>query len=253
LIHRRELGRQVQEAVDRRDWDEARSTLEHLIRAAPHSAEAYMQRARVLRAQGYFDAAEQSYRQALEIDPAYPAALVGLSELETQRGELQQSIERLEKAIELDPKRAEAHLARAKTLEAFGRIDDSLAAYYRVLEFDPGCVDAMVRAAAIQLGKGRPEQALARLDHALELSPDFPDALHHRGRARLATNDPEGAVVDLRKAATKLPSDSEVYYDLAVALERLNRPVDALDAAQHALQISPRHAAAGELIERLRR
>lgn len=251
--HRQALSRSAQAAADRQDWPQARAMVDHLVAAAPASAEARQQRGRVLLAQGDPRAAMAEFQDALALDDAYAAALVGLGLAETRLGMLQQAVEHLEQAIELDPKRGEAHLARAQALEAFGRGREALASYYRALEFEPGNADAMIRVAALQVDGGHPEQALARLEQALEVAPNRPEAWHQRGRARLAIGDSKGAIDDLKTASRGRPNDSQVFFDLALALERAHEREPAQKAAEEAIRLAPQHAAASALLERLRR
>lgn len=255
LALRRDLSREAQAAIDRRDWPAALDALGRLAAAEPRSAEVHHRLGSVWQAQGRPDYAEHAYRKALELDPDYAAALVGLGQVEAQLGRLVGSLEHLDLAIELDPARGEAHLARGQTLEALGRSDEALAAYFRALEFEPTSTAAMLRVATVQLAYGRSEQALARLDQILELTPDDPEARWRRGRAYLALGRPDRAVEDLRKASLRWPDRPDVYYDLALALSATQPPQAdaAIQAAEHARQLAPGWAQARELSERLKR
>lgn len=248
-----QLSQTAQAAIDRRDYPQARADLERLVAESPRSAEAHHRLGRVLQLQGQLDLAKRAYRKALELDPEYVGALIGLGEIEDQLGQAEPALKRLEAAIELDPQKAEAHFARGRILEASGRADEALAAYFRTLELDPSMAPVILRIATLQLGRHEPEQALTRLDQVLELTPDDPEARFRRGQAHLVLNHPTLAVADLQIASQSLPNRPDVFYNLALALNADHKASDALDAAQHALTLAPNYADARTLTERLRR
>lgn len=253
IVQRRELSRAAESAAGRGDWAQAQVLLDRLAVVAPAAPEAHVQRGWALAEQGRNADAEAAYRRALELDAQYPAALVGLGKIETRSGRLQEALGHLDAAIELDPRRGEAHLARAQTLEAFGRGEEALAAYFRAIEFDPSNNEALIGVARLQIDAGHPEQALARIERSLEIDGKRAETWHQRGRARLALGDAAGAIGDLRLAAQGSQPDSRVFYDLALAYERVNLVQDARAAAEQAVRLAPQHVAAGQLLERLRR
>jgi tetratricopeptide (TPR) repeat protein len=136
-------------------------------------------------------------------------------------------------------------------LEALGRSDEALPAYFRALAADPSSASPGRRAAALQLDRGQSDQALARLTHVLELVPGDPDALYHRGRAHLAMGHAAEAVADLKEASAARPDRADIFYQLALALERDQKAVAAREAAQQALALAPGNEAVRTLAERL--
>src|SRR5262249_4966458 len=98
-----ELSEQAQTAIDRREYPAAQGVLEQLVAEAPHLAEAHQRLGLVFQAEGQLGEAEAAYRRALQLDPEYVAALIGLGEIEAQVGRPDSALERFDTAIEIDP------------------------------------------------------------------------------------------------------------------------------------------------------
>jgi tetratricopeptide (TPR) repeat protein len=248
-----QLSERAQESIDRGDLEQAKVELLQLVAETPRSAEAHQRLGKVLKLQGRLNEAETCFRRALELDPDYVGALIGLGNIEAARGDLASALRRYDMAVEIEPHDAEAHFAQAQVLEAMNRTDPALAAYFRTLEFNPLHRQASVRIGAIQLARDQPDQALARLEQAVDLSPEDGEVRLLRGRAYLALRHFPEAVADFRAAARHLASRPDVYYQLALALEAANRPDDALKAAEQALRLAPDYADARDLTRKLRR
>jgi tetratricopeptide (TPR) repeat protein len=245
------LSEHAQEALDRADFEEARRALLQLVAQAPGSAENQQKLGKVLQLLGRLPEAEACFRTALQRDPDYPEALIGLGQVEAQRADTASALKRFETAIEIDPHCPEAHYSLGCVLEAIGRTEEALAEYFRAVEVESNNPDVSLRIAAIQLARNQPDQALSRLDRVVELAADNPVARDLRGRAHLTLRHFPQAIEDFRKAAGLLPNRPDIYYQLALALEADHRPADAFRAAEQALRLSPDFADARGLSRRL--
>jgi tetratricopeptide (TPR) repeat protein len=250
-----QLSQAAQAAIDREDWPQACAELERLVAEAPHSAEARHRLARVLLAQGHLVAAEAAERRAIELDPEYVDARIGLGEIETRLGRPQEGLKHVAYAVEIDPRRPEAHIAAGQALEAMGQADEALAAYFRALDLDSSLSLALQRVAAIQLDRNppQPDQALARLEQVVEVRPNDPEVRFLHGRAALALHHNAQALADLGFAARWLPNRPDVFYYLALALAANRQDAAALKAAERAVQLAPAWSIARDLTRKLRR
>ncbi len=179
--------------------------------------------------------------------------MLGLGQVEAERGDTATALKRFEMAISIDPRRPKAHYLLGRVREAMGQTDEALAAYFRALEFDANDAQSIVRIAGIQLARSQPDQALSRLDQAVELSPLDGEARSLRGLAHWKLHHLPEAIADLRAAAQRLPDRPDIYYNLALVLEADHKRADARSAAEHALRLAPTDSAVRELSERLRR
>jgi tetratricopeptide (TPR) repeat protein len=246
-----QLNERAQEAIDRRDYEQARLALLQLVSQSPDSAETQQKLGKVLLLEGRLPEAKACFRVALQRDADYPEALIGLGQVEAQSGDTASALKRFETAIEIDPHLPEAHYALGCVLEAIGRTDEALAEYFRAVEVESNNPEVNLRIAAIQLARDQPDQALSRLDRVVELAADNAVAHYLRGSAHFTLRHFPQAIEDFRKAAGLLPDRPDIYYQLALALEADHRPADAFRAAEQALRLSPDFADARTLSRRL--
>ncbi len=95
----------------------------------------------------------------------------------------------------------------------------------------------------ICLQQRRPQEAQTWFGKVLKNHHGYPRALEGMGLALLAVDRPQEAVDFLREAADKAPQRSLTRMALARALDQLNKPREAHQAAQQALALDPRKAA----------
>ena len=124
------------------------------------------------------------FERAIELDPRYAAAHVGLGnahfcQYEMSRAGnrpdaalLAKAIDHVRRAIELDRELAEAHATLAFLLVSAGRANEALGSARRAVSLEPGYWGHHFRAAHAAWG----DERLRACTRALELYPDFPFA-----------------------------------------------------------------------------
>lgn len=161
----------------------------------------------------------KDFERAIELDPRYAAAHVGLGnahfwQYETSRARnhpdgalLARSIDHVRRAIELERDLAEAHATLAFILVSAGRATEALAAARRAVALEPGHWAHHFRVAHAAWG----EERLRALARATDLYPDFPfahfeAAMVHIARGSLDRAESvlrEGTIVQDRQAHLK--------------------------------------------------
>ena len=96
--------------------------------------------------------------------------------------------------------------------------------------------------AALQRGDLAEAERLGRL--MLAAKPDYFDALHLTGLIATRTGRAEEAVGLLSKAASGIPGNADLHYNLGVALHELRRHAEAVASYQRAIAIRPAFAEA---------
>ena len=133
------------------------------------------------RGQGDLERAAASFRKAIELDPGYANAWVGLAEThhrQADNGELpaeegyRMARQEVERALALDPDLAYAHaetgwIRRAHDWDWEG----ADAAYQRALALEPGSRAAVVGASVLAFTLGRLDEAIGLDARAIELDP----------------------------------------------------------------------------------
>jgi tetratricopeptide (TPR) repeat protein len=247
----REFSEHAQEAIDRGDYGQARQELLQLAALVPGSAETQQRLGMVLQFEGRLSEAETCFRAALQRDPDYVEALIGLGQVEAIGGDVAQALKHFETAIEIDPHLPKAHFSLGRLLQSQGKTDEAVAEYFRALEFEPNNAEVILNVAAIQFAQNQPDQALSRLDRVVELAPENGEARALRGRTHLTLRHFSQAIDDLRAAVNRLPDRPDIHYQLALALEAGHKPADALRAVERAMRLAPDFADARGLSQRL--
>ena len=101
-------------AYQREQWDEAIAALEKVVAEEPNAAFAYYYMGEALRFKGNPGQAQQRYSKAIEVNPDFGAAYVGLSKAQLESNPNANVLPLLDKGVELDPNFGEAYLERAR-------------------------------------------------------------------------------------------------------------------------------------------
>jgi TolB-like protein len=216
-----------------------------LAQARPVNPEAYEA---CLKARSYWhkltppdlDASQRYFELALEKDPAYVPAYLGLSWVwaaRQQMGIRRAHEVRLEwkkaalRAVELDDNSSEGHLALASFL-TWGEWDWEAAwpEWKRAVELNPNNADTLTWYSHFLTNVGRIDEALPPIERALELDPFNPvyysmyaGVLNYHGRY-------EEAAAAARKALALQPDAPVAWDQLTLALEGLGRKDERLAA-----------------------
>lgn len=100
----RELLQAASGLVEESNLDDALTLIERAIALDPHFAEAYHQRALVLHSIEEVEAADESYRAALRLNPYHFAAAAGLGHLRAAEGDLAGALRWYRAALSLHPR-----------------------------------------------------------------------------------------------------------------------------------------------------
>jgi superkiller protein 3 len=102
------------------------------------------------------------------------------------------------------------------------------------------------------------EQAVEQYEHALGVNPDYVYAWNGLGMAQAAAGSHPEALAAFRRVVEIDPKGARGYYNLAVQLERMRRPAEALAAYEDFLsravedELAAERQQAATAIERLR-
>ena len=131
----------------------------------------------------------------------------------------------------------------AAALYQQGRFTEALAAGEAALKVSPGDVEGLLLQGAIQMALKRPREALEPLTRAVAAAPRHGDAWQALGTVRIDLGQLEAAIADFDRALA-IQSSPPAWANRASALLGLDRPEEALESANRALQLYPQLAVA---------
>ena len=195
----------------------------------------------ILENQGHFRQAIAKYRQAIEIDPDYWAALQNLGLLLRQQGDPDQALQIMRRAAALRPDAPDSLLPLGDLLRSTGHLDEALDTFRRVA--------AISNNAAAQLGIGQvyermgmSEAAEAEFEKAIKLEPELAKPHILLAHLMIRNRDIQTAEVHVTHALRLDPIDADAYNALGVLNSALNRFDEAAAAFAQAIELNPARA-----------
>ncbi|MEZ6186787.1 MAG: tetratricopeptide repeat protein [Planctomycetota bacterium] len=209
-------------------------------------ADAYVERARALVAEGDILAAEEALTAALALNPDHLAALAGRGAARAGRGDLQGGLTDLNRLVALDPDNLRARRNRAWALTRAGDYDAAAVDLAHGLEVSPDDANLLAVRSAWQLARGQVDAAAADAQRAAALAPDDPDVLRAVCDVYLELEDFEAAFA-ARTRLIELTGTPQSYLARAVLAAKLERTVEAAADVARALELNPTSKEAWQL------
>ncbi|MDD9941209.1 MAG: tetratricopeptide repeat protein [Myxococcales bacterium] len=134
--------------------------------------EAYLEGCRLDEDEATFEAAEQAYRRALELDPTLANALTNLGNLLFRRGDTDEAEGLYIRALRVDPEQPEAFYNLGFLLYERGDFEAAALNFKRAVASDPSFADAHFNLGMVLTDLGRADQAREHFRTYLELDPE---------------------------------------------------------------------------------
>jgi TolB-like protein/Tfp pilus assembly protein PilF len=193
--------------------------------------------------------AEQFFRQAVELDPKFALAHVGLADVLALQvhwsgappaASLAQAETSVTEALRLQPDLSEAWATSGLIAAEIDSLDDAETKFRRAIEINPNNATARHWYSFLLRETGRHDESLEQIERAIALDPMSPTmrivlghVLHDQGRFRDAENA-------YRKSMTIDPLLPASYWSLAaLTAYALGRPADAVPLARKAVALDP--------------
>jgi serine/threonine protein kinase/tetratricopeptide (TPR) repeat protein len=174
----------------------------------PELAEGHVARGLAVSLSKRFDEANAEFEKAMKLDPKLFDAAYWYARNRLTQGHFEESVKLFERAQTLRPEDYQTPGFLAQVLTNLGRHDESQAAYRRQVRL---------------------------IDQHLELNPDDPRACILAAIAYAAVKDVERSTFFANRAIAADPDDPMLLYNVACNFAQLERPNDALDALEKAV------------------
>jgi tetratricopeptide (TPR) repeat protein len=202
---------------------EAFKICERLTRDLPHRPEAYAVAAFIFNRHGRTTDAADVWQKALQVNPRFASAYLGLGTVATKKGDYQEAVPLLREAIELDPAVEQAYRLLVDALLHQGQAEEALTVARQYANRFPRSADSHYWVGRAYSELGQYNEAKQSGEEAVRLDPNFTQAYFALANvcARLGESDP--ARVHREKFAQLKEQDAEAdrkqkkeYQDLAI-------------------------------------
>ncbi len=122
--------------------------------------------------QGLPDVALSQFEAALEENPTYVPAHIGVGSVYRVKGDYETAKSSYNRATSLDPQSFDAHYYLGLVHQLLGEIQDAVRVYLEALTINPNSYEANHNLAGAYLQLNRPGQSLPYARHAVKIQPD---------------------------------------------------------------------------------
>lgn len=210
--------------------------LQVLTRWQPDSALNFGYLGDILILEGKDQEAKQAYQQALELDEYLPWIHNNLGVLLLEGDQPDLAADHFQQAVDLSPQNVTAYVNLGNAYYAQEDWEAAAAAYGTALDLDFSLQDTKAAWAGLILSESRLVEARLVWEYVLLENPRHPLALQGLGVVSLLEGDPTLAMMYLDAARYLQPENPALYLYIGMALEELEKPVDAAEAYQFAVQ-----------------
>ena len=216
---------------------------------------------------GQFDQAERLFRQVLDLNPTEGQALYFLGIIALSKGIADEACRLLYEATLSEPQNKDFSYSLAVALQETSKLDEALnrylkiadmpeaqnnmgniyrqtgelekasAAFDKAIQINPKMVWAYVNKALLERQKGNQKQAEELLEKALQIEPDFVQALYQLSVQNRLNNNFNKSLQLIEKAIKINKNIDSVWVEYGKVLNALNRPEDALNAFEKAIEL----------------
>jgi putative PEP-CTERM system TPR-repeat lipoprotein len=223
------------------ELDKAMKAVEALERKQPKNPLTFQMYGVVNIARGEAQAARASFEKALELQPAYFPAALGLAQLDLLAGRPQDAVGRYEKLIDRQPSNEQAYVALAELQERTGlAAKDVAATLRRGIAANPQSAAIRVALVNLLLRAGEVKAALTAAQEALAAQPSDPRVIEAAGVAQEAAGEINQAIETFGKLAALQPRNLQPLYRLAALYMRQRETDKAVESLRRAQKIAPR-------------
>src|SRR5690348_2335281 len=150
---------------------------------------------------------------------------------------------RFGRALQLNPGFDQAALGLARALGYEGKTDEAVGLLQSLVSANPSDFRALFLMAQIQ-ARTSPQAGRESLDKVLRIQPNFAPAYRERGMLNVAAQDYQAGAEDLSHAVATGLTDAATYNFLGICYSRLGRLNDAVESPKKALAADPKLAQA---------
>ena len=219
-----------------------------IAQAKPREPEFYMVLGSAWQASGEPAKAAAAFREAIQLIPNSSRGLLSLANVLRSMGQGSHNTELLSRVLQIEPSSASALYQSAMIDAESGVGDKAIEKMKKAVALEPDITGGFTTLSSLLLAAGQVPKAEESLREALRIDPYDATAYDLLGRVRASQSALPEALYCFEKATRLRPGYEPHLYNYALALARINRPEDARNAAQAAVDADPKQPDAHELL-----
>ncbi len=217
---------------------DAVNALQNAVRDSPKDAFLQYWLGRAALAKGDINLAENSLRQAENLNPSGLEAEAELARIAGQRGDMDLLADVAGKTIAAAPHQPEGYVWRAVAELSHNAADKAEADLKTAMSIAPQSPQAYVELGKLRFAQKRFPEGVVLLEEALQYNPNSFESLRLLVSYDLYQKQPDKALARLNTQIEKSPNNSS-FYDLLAQLQIQNKKLDdAAATAQKAIQLN---------------
>jgi tetratricopeptide (TPR) repeat protein len=229
-------------ALTQNENEKALTLARKAVENGPQSATAKVALSYAQQADFDLQGALASLNDAVKLDPQNPLAWARLAELRLSFGERDEALEAAQKAVALNP-----DLSRTQTILGFARltqvkIKQAQEAFAKAITLDNADPLPRLGLGLSKIREGNLHEGGREIEIAASLDPDNSLIRSYLGKAFFEEKRDKQATEELVIAKQLDPKDPTSFFYDAILKQQTNRPVEALDDVQNAIELNDNRA-----------
>ena len=182
---------------------------------------------------------ETLWRTTIARNPDATIAYNNLSDVYSQKGQLDMAIAYSKKALEISPNSFEALNNLGNALLKAGQTEEAIASFEKAINVAPTVATSHYNLGNTLLEKGQTTEAMEQFQRALEIRPDYPEAQNNLGVVLMRLGRLDEAMVHYEKALVLNPAYAESCYNQGCIFDRQGKLEAAIKQYERAIQYKP--------------
>ncbi len=229
---------------EKKYYDAAIESYRQVLQLNPNLAEAYIFRGMAYGGKGNLDRAIQDFNQAISLDPNLAEAYNNRGAAYHDKGNLDGAIQDFNQAISINPKLAIVYNNRGTAYDDKGDFDRATQDYNQAISLSPKDATPYYNRGNVFYKKGDFDRAIQGFSQAISLNQNYAKAYNNRGIAYLAKGDFFRAIQDYNQVILLNPKFAEAYFDRGVAYALKGDYDRAIEEFSQAISLKPNYAKA---------
>ena len=188
---------------------------------------------------GNYDDAIEAFEIVISENPSDVLAYNHLGKIYFEKKEYQKAILSYKKGLQVDQNHPILNYNLAVCYDEAKMYTEAIRCYEAALRAKPGWVDAIRDFSNLLIKCQKTKEASDLVHHSIELYPNDANLLCLLGRIYINQFDYDSAIKTFKRAETYNGNDIKILSGLAEALEKGERPQEALDSVIRALELEP--------------